>query len=212
MCATTSEGWQTSGHSGRWWCECCSNDSVAINCPYGKPGDVLWVRETWASDDGRSFWYRADGETYNAGLPWKPSIHMPRLATRITLEIESVRVERLQDISEEDAKAEGLFAQEGDGGAPGPGYKWRGIGYHGAGYGDFGKTFHTPHWDGSPGCSCNVRGPSPAQCAFRELWDSINAKRGYGWESNPWAWVLQFKVHKMNVDEFLKQASITGHP
>lgn len=79
-------------------------------CPYGKPGDILWVRETFATDDGKTFWYRADGETYNHGLPWKPSIHMPRRAARIILQVKSVRVERLAPISELDAYDEG--AQE----------------------------------------------------------------------------------------------------
>jgi len=87
--------------------------------PYGQPGDRLWVRETWArnwnqlSDISmdRSYVYRADGETraQNNGtdLPWKPGIHMPRAASRILLEVTGVRVERLQDISEKDACAEG---------------------------------------------------------------------------------------------------------
>lgn len=81
---------------------------VASDCKYGVPGDFLWVRETWSSDDGKTAWYRADGETYNAGSPWKPSIHMPRWASRLTLCIADVRVERLQEISEEDAQAEGV--------------------------------------------------------------------------------------------------------
>jgi hypothetical protein len=79
-------------------------------CPYGQPGDILWVRETFATDDGKTFWYRADGETYNHGLPWKPSIHMPYKAARIFLQITGVRVERLGTITEGDAYDEG--AQE----------------------------------------------------------------------------------------------------
>jgi hypothetical protein len=85
-----------------------------VRCPYGRAGDWLWVRETWAP--------RADGFAYaadpawntSAGGRWHPSIHMPRCASRITLEITEVRVQRLQDISEEDAKSEGLsFVADG---------------------------------------------------------------------------------------------------
>ena len=78
--------------------------------PYGKPGDRLWVRETWhdASSSLHSCaLYRADGIDLHWDK-WTPSIHMPRWASRITLEITSVRVERLQDISEADALAEGI--------------------------------------------------------------------------------------------------------
>lgn len=79
-----------------------------IDCPYGEPGDRLWVRETWrpAQVDGMA-WYAATcgDETHER---WKPSIHMPRWASRITLEITGVRVEQLQDISESDAIAEGV--------------------------------------------------------------------------------------------------------
>lgn len=90
--------------------------------PYGAPGDRLWVRETWArdSEDGALF-YRADVGTGNeaddwqhnidvgaSGYRWRPSIHMPRAASRITLEITGVRVERLLDISQKDCIAEGI--------------------------------------------------------------------------------------------------------
>jgi len=98
-------------------------------CPYGTAGERLWVRETWTPDHAPFYphfpvAYRADagfdyernerGETYSpeqkAWFPyrWRPSIHMPRIASRITLEITGVRVERLQDISESDAIAEGV--------------------------------------------------------------------------------------------------------
>ena len=79
-------------------------------CPYGTAGSKLWVRETWADTmgDPPTAVYRADGERHPAShLKWTPSIHMPRWASRLTLEIVNVRVERLQEISEADAKAEG---------------------------------------------------------------------------------------------------------
>ena len=75
-------------------------------CPYGKPGDRLWVRETFCyHDDLAMYLYKADDVTC---CKWKPSIHMPRIASRILLEVVNVRVERLNDISEEDAIAEGI--------------------------------------------------------------------------------------------------------
>ncbi|MTI72564.1 MAG: hypothetical protein FH747_03045 [Stenotrophomonas sp.] len=81
-----------------------------IPCPYGAPGDVLWVREAWGIIDDNTV--EAGAAAYRATDPvaldkWRPSIHMPRWASRLTLEITDVRVERLQDISEEDARAEG---------------------------------------------------------------------------------------------------------
>lgn len=153
-------------------------------CPYGKPGDQLWVRETFAEiceladpycecedeapDNPHHFIeYRADSGNKYPGqwddaypeeiehakeegyLPrWKPSIFMPRWASRIQLQVESVRVERIQDISEEDAIAEGCLG-----------------------------------WI-----------EESAVAVFSELWDSINEKRGYGWEKNPWVWVVEFSM------------------
>lgn len=85
------------------------------DCQYGQPGDRLWVREKFSLCDAR----RPDGNpcvlysaTSEAKVKWKPSIHMPRWASRITLEITNVKVERLNDISEEDAKAEGVDISE----------------------------------------------------------------------------------------------------
>ena len=125
-------------------------------CPYGKPGDRLWVRETFgvcdfpggsASFGKRKILYKADGETtYDIGK-WKPSIFMPRMYSRITLEITSVRVERLQDISNKDIESEGAC-----------------------------------------GMACVTH-----RLTFKQLWDSINSKRGYSWESNPWVWVVEFE-------------------
>lgn len=87
-------------------------------CPYGVPGDRLWVRETWACLDAKArpgcrLAYRADtidGERVRVDAPWKPSIHLPRWASRITLEVVKVSVERLHAITEEEAVREGVDA------------------------------------------------------------------------------------------------------
>lgn len=105
-----------------------------IRCPYGHPCDRLWVRETWAygihalaaeRDEDGPFVYAADGTTQGRLCDrWRPSIHMPRAASRITLEITDVRVERLQDISEEDCIAEGVYSvQSNDLGTEVPYYR-----------------------------------------------------------------------------------------
>jgi hypothetical protein len=78
-----------------------------VSCPYGKPGDLLWVRESFQIAHGNIF-FRADGEEQSSVFKWKPSIHMPKTAARIWLQIEEIRVERLNEISEEDAIAEGI--------------------------------------------------------------------------------------------------------
>ena len=87
---------------------------VRWDCPYGQPGDRLWVRETFGHFErndnftpGCEVFYRADGGCLEIE-PWRPSIHMPRWASRITLEITGVRVERLQDIDISAAQAEGV--------------------------------------------------------------------------------------------------------
>jgi len=143
-----------------------------VRCPYGAPGDRLWVRETWRGVS--CIHYRADGAIVHGGrmggeptdprvvstweptpedlegFRWLPSIHMPRWASRITLEITDVRVQRLKDISYDDVLAEG----------------------------------------------CPLPGPlaSPADFDwYRALWDSLNKARGYGWNVNPWVWAITFR-------------------
>jgi hypothetical protein len=151
---------------------------VETLCPYGQPGDRLWVRETWADlaelSDGnyeRQAIYRADDiemygdedEPVNVTAPdmrWRPSIHMPRWASRILLEIVSVRVERLQDISEDDAKAEGAW--------PDPSIV-RKVAEH---------------------FKCDIFSVRPS-LAYRMLWESINGAGS--WDANPWVWVVEFK-------------------
>lgn len=172
----------------------CNSIAIdSIHCPYGQVGDRLWVRERWRvgawDEDGTiAVDYKADGysrkewlkcpdeelferlwiqsthEAMASKLPmtgegeyhwqpgespcrWRPSIHLPRWASRITLEIVNIRVERLQEISEDDCVAEGV--------SPKP--------------------------------------SKMAKACYELLWDCINAKRGYSWESNPWVWVIEFK-------------------
>lgn len=98
-------------------------------CPYGQAGDRLWVRETWTVRKQAGLWLEWKADLNNARVPdslvaeaekyisvngWRPSIHMPRWASRLTLEITSVRVERLQDMTESDAIAEGFIGDEQD--------------------------------------------------------------------------------------------------
>jgi len=139
-------------------------ESIAKHCPYGVPSDRLWVRETWLTDHQfddlkpseiprhlATLWYQAD----NAPIPpcmgkTRPSIHMCRWMSRITLEVTDVRVERIQDITRSDILAEGLDIAHLSGG----------------------EFLHR----------------------WIDLWDSINADRGYGWDVNPWVWAVTFKV------------------
>jgi hypothetical protein len=162
-------------HGDRGW-------SRDVPCPYGQPGDHLWVRESaWydivpSARDERCFFERGDvvfrsGErgkapglpqnscaevfNLNSSLVKRPSIHMPRWASRITLEITSIRVERIQDIGFEDAMAEGSPDVD-------KGLSLRGV-------------------------------ASYAQANYRALWNELNLMRGYGWDVNPWVWVVEFK-------------------
>lgn len=149
--------------------------------PYGKPGTKLWVRETWKPTEGMDTYvrYRADfgreqrdhdlGGKADWEYPWKPSIHMPRWASRITLEVKNVRVERVQDISEEDAEAEGINY-----------YRNKQCT---AGWGPCKEP--PPTQNGVP--------LYEKKWAFKDLWNSINEKRGFGWDANPLVWVVEFE-------------------
>lgn len=137
---------------------------VGALCPCGTPGDRLWVRETWACLDPERrtpVLYRAS-ESPLREYVWRPSIHMPRWASRITLDVTDVRVERLQDITEEDAKAEGV-EQTSDG-------WWR--------------LPDEARLPGENDCASHPR------AAFSALWESINGKGS--WAANPWVWVISF--------------------
>lgn len=173
------------------------HSSARIHCPYGQPGDRLWVRETWQTGmgaDGPQITYKATpdyfpidawdgpdegigpsfnydkcpGATWHTNLSdliagaegnWRPSIFMPRWASRITLEITGVRVERLQNISEADARAEGAKSMDIVTGR---------------------QTLDPNSRQGS------------YIAHYRAIWDSINAKTA-PWASNPWVWVIEFK-------------------
>lgn len=148
-----------------------------VHCPFGKPGDRIWVRETWAEAGAGA----PDLQLYRANYPehvpsryenvpsawdvrWKPSIHMPRWASRILLEITDVSVERLNGISEANAEAEGINMEA--------------------------------LADSQDCYDCiadhNMTGRPTAKGAFKYLWESIYGEEN--WQANPWVWVIEFKV------------------
>lgn len=168
-----------------------SQISSVIRCPYGVPGDRLWVQEIYHHDweHGRYF-YQADADTDgtvpylvsgiggsgggvgSANIPeseWMPADAMDRHQSRITLEVKRVWVERVQEMSEDDAYAEGYkpdsFYRELDANC---------------------AASRTARLTGDPA-------DSAAKAWFRDLWDSINASKGYGWDANPWVWCVKFE-------------------
>ncbi|MCM7502439.1 hypothetical protein M8R77_00325 [Enterobacter kobei] len=154
-----------------------ADENEGYTCPFGAVGDRIWVRETWAEAGAGA----PDLKLYRANYPehvpthyenvppadeirWTPSIHMPRRACRLTLEITGVRVERLNGISETDAEAEGI---------------------------DMEALFDAQDcYD----CIAdhNMTGRPTATGAFKYLWESIYGEES--WKSNPWVWVIEFKV------------------
>lgn len=141
-----------------------ASESHNVYCPYGKPGDVLWVRETWQPSANDIFVYFKADYVHDTGKGWKPSIHMPKSVARIWLEITNIRVERLQDISEDDAKAEGIDIF----------YKKNISGY------EIQESNSIRSWSKFP------------YHGFKSLWISINGH--VSWELNPWVWVIEFKI------------------
>ncbi len=180
------------------------------------PGDRLWVREGWRTlgchdhrqpsqiEAGEAIHYEVDGQApqwtpRSLGGRRRPSMFMPRWASRLTLIVTDVRVQRLQEISEADALAEGVIRQDPtpddedwnlrwsaeQGLAPEPmSPVWLAPGTR-QGYG---TRRDEPQW-----------GPTP-EFAFRLLWDSLNAPRGFGWDANPWVVALTFDVIRQNID------------
>lgn len=154
-------------------------------------GDRLWVREAWRSaaplDDTSPrdmedllfppLHYEADGKAEN-WTEWRghdvgrlrPGIHMPREFSRLTLTVTDVRVQRLQEISEADARAEGMpVDHNGDHYSP--------------------PSPEVDSWQGY------------GRASFSLLWNQLNAKRGFGWDSNPWVFAVTFTVHRGNIDQ-----------
>ena len=152
-----------------------ANIAILHPSPYGQVGDRLWVRETWALDlrgvepdgferllkyrvDGKQIivspdkwaWYDRSEDKEGYAYLWRPSIFMPRWASRILLEITQIRVERLQEIT----------------------------------HSPFDQECHMEGFNNLSDLCLND---------FMRCWDSLNAKRGYGWDTNPWVWVISFK-------------------
>lgn len=189
--------WNVGGYRTR------DDASNPLRCPYGGPGDRLWVRETWASSkalDGVSPRRIAPGfpREFKAGGTsvvgydrlvdrgrWRPSIHMPRIASRITLEVTGVRAQRVHDISEADARAEGVEILLPEKFATGyVNYLWHGR----IGRGITGKQ--SDAWEHQYSDYTTAIG------SFSSLWESINGPRGHPWAANPWVWALEFRLVK----------------
>ena len=167
------------GEDKIWRFECAqtlrgpiSNAEDDRRCPYGQPGDRLWVRETFRTGFQKTMFsegiiFKVDApkalgmDEYSDRRVWSPSIHMPRWASLLTLELIDVRVERLQEISVNDCLAEGIP-----------------------------PITDADQWSKPIPKEPNL--PAIYIGAYCRLWDRINAKRA-PWESNPWVWVLEFK-------------------
>ena len=181
-------GWFVPEAGDLWPC----NDEDRIPLPYA-PGDQLWVREAHAfvpasayrnslfvqqridsNDPDRAAVYREGFDRSTGGIRWRPSIHMPRWASRLTLVVKDVRVQRVQEISGEDCIAEGVECQTCATGC---------------------SAGRTP---------CKQRGCFEIRENFRALWNDLQSKsRGtaYSWEANPWVVALTFTVHRCNIDQ-----------
>jgi len=176
----------SAGIDNAWWTFARGEAVEKIRNPYGLPGDILWSREAWKRGEDGAVYYRADNHIDVKGWPWKPGIHMFRKDSRDSYEVVSVRPERLQEIPEEDAIAEGLTALEGRERANwGPGE----FGYTGMNLG----FYHVAQGHRRV-CCCNEGRELnllPSICAYRELWESINGPGS--WAKNPWCWRIEYK-------------------
>lgn len=182
-----------------WWCWWTRDDRPCEQFKIGyAPGDLLWVRETLRYNWGHGAWFRdADdtrllpGETLDTPRPdrWPmgvcPNLYMPRTLSRLTLEVTGVKIERLQEISEADAKAEGIeFAVR-------PFGDWKLI---------------PGHWDLSENAvATGEQGEPPPKIKYAHLWNTIHDKPGTRWADNPWVVAVTFRVNSANVDTYLAQ-------
>ncbi len=151
-------------------------------CPFGKPGDRLWLKEEWAMDQVHHLryprhgnelftrWFAADesraGPTNcnDQRGEWRSSVYMPRWAARINVEVTDVRVERVQDISDDDAELEGIDMHDC------------------MSAGEMRQYY-----------KCGEFTAEYPSLVFEQLWDSINKKRGFGWDVNPFVWCVSFE-------------------
>lgn len=188
---------------GRFTSNGCKSD---IKCPFGQRGDRLWVRETWIVHPDyngvvprnirkRSRETNSEGDintcillNHRAGNydpwpaepnhgpwgtsdnEWRSPVSMPRWASRLVLEVKSVRIERLRDISIEDVKAEGVVLP---------------------------SDMYHPDYEGEP--------PDPWD-VFADLWNLIYEKRGFGWDTDPWVWVVEFGIIDREKKRLLAQS------
>lgn len=157
-----------------------TGEKMADRSPYGKPGDLLYVRERFTDSFHQiliknpkmpySYYADCDAESLEIakeyGYKWKPSIHLPKSGSRIWLMVEEIKVERLNDITEQSAINEGCPL-----------------------YGPFGEYRGSKHPNGG---SMKYRAYSKAVSAFACIWESINGEKS--WKENPWVWVVKFKV------------------
>jgi len=164
--------------------------AVYSKSPYGRIGDCLWVRETWTlfvttfinEQEYPMYFYKADYPTKLVGKKWKPSIHMPRKASRITLEIIDIRIERLWDITEKEAIREGveIVSNMQDGSI------------------DFQYPYSylaRDYLDGDPTACVDT-----ARDSFFSLWKKINGIESF--EKNPWVWVIVFSRNNYQLASF----------
>ncbi len=189
-------------------CYDINGEDEGYKSKYGQIGDFLWVREAWAdvtdafdeADEIRNVAFRADNSVWDcygqmvyleqlgdSGIEvkkWKPSIHLPKFASRLTLEIKDIRVERIQDISEKDAIAEGVSPLFTQAEINAKGRYWKELDLNPMPWKNY--LWNTKKDNGSQFSSCKT-----AKESFKTLWFQINGEKS--WIENPWVWVIEFQ-------------------